>query len=1018
MTKKLNCLFLVMALTSPFVLAQDKSLVDDVHAIQSTEHIKQLKQLYVNNSDLNDYWEVEENIPELNDESQLTTENCADVLKRAHKGLNHHFLSLSLHKLALTCHHILKQDELAQSHENNLIALASIITQSGDGKTLDQALWVTDLTSAYVFLQLADYSLIDAQLNIEDDKVYLITYIRDKKTFGEYKAFDVTDYFKKMKKVFDQDDSEWESSINIILTSKLKNNLSVIALAAGGMSEAQILLADILMENVREFKGLYPSVLGLYEMAAENGSAIAQHRYAQRVFVDQLEDRYTKAHSYLTDAIEQRFYRAFVLAIIIREKQLGIETDESTIQDLLTLASMESENPGALEYQIAQSYENKKQWNDSKLAHKYYLKSAEQGYHWGTVNVGDDYRFGFGIKKNEKESFKWYMKATKNRDPENGYLKVAYSYLHGIGVKKDIDQSLIYNNKAADMGSRVGMTNLGLLHYYKKHKRLDHKKAQKWFEKAVELNDEKAMYHLGQMYYFGEVVEQDFQKAKTYFEQAVDSEYYEPTLFLGVMAEKGLGMDKDKALALKYYNKSLKIAKNTFAELNIDLIDTPNHEPLTNHESYLEELELKAKQKDPIALYQLAQFENISFFSNNYDGKKLLEKSAKLGFSKAYLQMAKKYLLLGYSLNRAIKYYKKSYEMGNADAASILAQVHLREEKTEEGLKALKYAVSQEHPEATYLLGNLYEVGSVVEKDLNQAIKLYKKALSLNFNLAAYRLVPLYLSTETSDSDVNDAIIVLKKLVEKSDDKIAKRNLGEIYANPNFKDFNMDQASEWLIQASEKGDGYASLLIAKAYFDGQHLQKNDNNAKFFFNDSLYKKEYRASFWLGLMYERGYGSDIDYESAKAFYQNSKNTQRKKEALNNLSVLTCQKHISAAKGFKPYTTLESLAQKSKTVLFNLAWSNEHGTCRRKNSKNAKKYYQQAADKGSAHALYRLYQLYDQGILFEKNPQKAQEYLTLAKKAAQKIKPPALMTTFMALPLDQLIDQDQTKNNSSEL
>ena len=62
------------------------------------------------------------------------------------------------------------------------------------------------------------------------------------------------------------------------------------------------------------------------------------------------------------------------------------------------------------------------------------------------------------------------------------------------------------------------------------------------------------------------------------------------------------------------------------------------------------------------------------------------------------------------------------------------------------------------------------------------------------------------------------------------------------------------------------------------------------------------------------------------------------------------------------------------------YNLAWIEEHGTCKRKNHKKAIKHYQIAAEKGS---------------------QKSQGYLGRAKKATEKTTTPSMMTTFINLP-----------------
>lgn len=1022
MTKKCKLWIIIaslIALVSNACAQQDKIELKDVHNLQSIKTIQQLKQNYNGSDSVEDYWNIEESIPEMDDESLLTADNCHSVIERVEHALVDHFLSLSLHKLAVSCYLILEQKSLANVHEQQLINIASVMTATGDGKTTDKALWANDIKSAYIFLDLAGFQLIDAQLSIENDKVFLFTYIRDKKTFGEYKAFDVTKYFDKIQKFIDDEEVEWESYLNVILASQLKDKQSIIALAIAGMTEAQILLADTLMENVKEFKGLYPSVLMLYKMAAEQGSAIAQHRYAQRVFLDQLEGRYAEAHSYLTDAIEQRYYRAFVLAIVIREKQLGIETDEATVEDLLTLASLESENPGALEYRIAESYANKKQWNDLELAHKYYLKSADKGYHWGAINVGHDLIKGRGVKKDTKKGFKWYEKATHFTEAEDAYLNLGYAYNKGIGVKKNQQKALENYTKAAELGSHIAATNIGVMYAYKKYKAVDYSKALTWFEKAAEYNDTKAFYNIAVLYFYGKGVKQDYKKAFEYFQKAQSStELFEPYLYLGIMTEKGLGTEKNREKALEYYELSKSVDSNKFANLNIELIDFPNHEPLSPHESYLEELENKAKNNDPIALYQMGSF--VKYSSKFNDITKVMKKSGKYGFAKAYWRLGANVSIFQRNDKKALKYYKKAFEMGNMDAATLLAKKYLVKNETDNALSALNTAVEKKHESATYMLAGLYEDGIYVKKDMDKAINFYLEGLENSHKYASIRMAELYIAGKLDHSYGQKIVSELERIVRLDNNRQAKYLIANIYLKPFFSDHSIEKAQYWLIDAAKNGDGDAILLLGKINLLEQYESINYNSAQFFFTNAVYKKEPEAAFWLGLIYEHGLDTEIDYESAKLMYSGAIGSNKNAQSLNNISVLTCQNKIKPVKGVKPYKTLQSLSTKSKTALFNLAWSNEHGTCRRKNKKNAQKYYHQAAEKGSAHALYRMYQLHDQGILFEKDPQKAQQYLKKAKAAAAKILQPAMMTTFMDLPLEELLEHNQsndTQDNKNE-
>lgn len=108
------------------------------------------------------------------------------------------------------------------------------------------------------------------------------------------------------------------------------------------------------------------------------------------------------------------------------------------------------------------------------------------------------------------------------------------------------------------------------------------------------------------------------------------------------------------------------------------------------------------------------------------------KKSAELGYSEAQLNLA---LLLTedahFNLDEAIMWFKKAIENGNRKAYFPLAWWYLNElelNKEEEGLALLKIAAEDQDPDAEFMLGELYETGDLVEKDLEKSKILYKKA--------------------------------------------------------------------------------------------------------------------------------------------------------------------------------------------------------------------------------------------------------------------------------------------------
>ena len=68
-------------------------------------------------------------------------------------------------------------------------------------------------------------------------------------------------------------------------------------------------------------------------------------------------------------------------------------------------------------------------------------------------NLGDAYENGYGVKKDEKLAFAWYMKSAKLND-KSGMFAAGRSLYYGIGTQRDIEGGYRLIEKAAEAGLR------------------------------------------------------------------------------------------------------------------------------------------------------------------------------------------------------------------------------------------------------------------------------------------------------------------------------------------------------------------------------------------------------------------------------------------------------------------------------------------------------------------------------------------------------------------------------------
>ena len=93
---------------------------------------------------------------------------------------------------------------------------------------------------------------------------------------------------------------------------------------------------------------------------------------------------------------------------------------------------------------------------------------------------------------------------------ENGGAKsqtqTANNYAVGRGVEKDMQQALMWYQKAADQGEPQAQFNLGYMYYNGEVLPLDYRKAVEWFTKSAKQGNSGAQETLGLMYDSGDGV--------------------------------------------------------------------------------------------------------------------------------------------------------------------------------------------------------------------------------------------------------------------------------------------------------------------------------------------------------------------------------------------------------------------------------------------------------------------------------------------------------------------------------
>jgi anti-sigma factor RsiW len=135
--------------------------------------------------------------------------------------------------------------------------------------------------------------------------------------------------------------------------------------------------------------------------------------------------------------------------------------------------------------------------DDSETVHR---KAAEQGDPVAQYNLGNTYRDGAKVPKDDRQAVKWYRKAAE-QGLAQAQMALGAMYMDGRGVP------------------------------------LDHGEAAKWYQKAAEQSLAAAQYNLGRMYENGWGVSKNYQEAAKWYRKAAAQGHHEAKQALARLLE-------------------------------------------------------------------------------------------------------------------------------------------------------------------------------------------------------------------------------------------------------------------------------------------------------------------------------------------------------------------------------------------------------------------------------------------------------------------------------------------------
>jgi TPR repeat protein len=187
----------------------------------------------------------------------------------------------------------------------------------------------------------------------------------------------------------------------------------------------------------------------------------------------------------------------------------------------------------------------------------WFRRGVELGSSLSAYQIGELYRLGIGVSKNDNEAIKWYQKSNDMGNPD-ALIMVG----HVLGGSQINSIHFKWEMEAFQRGSIRAIFQIAFYHFYGNGGfQKDLREARRWFQMAVDKGDHHSLAWIGQTYN----QEQNWVKEREYFHLAASKgDWYGMTLVARYYLN-GWGVDKSIDKYLEWMNKAISAGSSSAA---------------------------------------------------------------------------------------------------------------------------------------------------------------------------------------------------------------------------------------------------------------------------------------------------------------------------------------------------------------------------------------------------------------------------------------------------------------------
>eukprot|EP01132_Coremiostelium_polycephalum_P006109 gene6109-7612_t len=244
---------------------------------------------------------------------------------------------------------------------------------------------------------------------------------------------------------------------------------------------------------------------------------------------------------------------------------------------------------------------------NQRLAHLLFSEAAKKDDVDAQVNLGKMYLNGIYVNRDPNEAFKYFSSAAQKGNPtafynlakinllnnspatcmssllffkkvaEKGPWSLILTQAHELFKEGDEERSLLFFEKAAEMGIEVAQNNAGWMYDLRigvsdsQDEEFLDRQAFRYFSHSAEQNSGFAHLKLGDYFYYGKGAEKNIEKAAEEYQIAAKMENSQALFNLGYMHQFGKGKTQDLFLAKRYYDAALQKQANAYIPVYLAL---------------------------------------------------------------------------------------------------------------------------------------------------------------------------------------------------------------------------------------------------------------------------------------------------------------------------------------------------------------------------------------------------------------------------------------------------------------